>query len=48
MRYYQDVEGNFIQLFKSTGFDARLWKLYLFPATTEFGLCRAQLCRHRS
>ena len=37
MRWYQDVDGNFIEQFQSTGFDARLWELYLFAMMTEVG-----------
>lgn len=40
MRYHEDVDGNFIQMFQSTGFDARLWELYLFAAMTELGYAR--------
>ena len=40
MRYHEDVDGNFVQLFQSTGFDARLWELYLFAAMTELGYAR--------
>lgn len=41
MRYHEDVDGNFVQLFQSSGFDARLWELYLFAAMTELGYGRA-------
>jgi hypothetical protein len=37
MRWYQDVDGNFIEQFQTTGFDARLWELYLFATLTELG-----------
>jgi hypothetical protein len=37
MHYFQDVDGNFVQQFQSTGFDARLWKLYLYAVFTEQG-----------
>jgi ribosomal protein L30 len=30
MRFYEDVDGNFIEQFQSTAFDARIWELYLF------------------
>jgi len=30
MRFYEDVDGNFIEQFQSTAFDARVWELYLF------------------
>lgn len=29
MGHYTDIDGNFIEQFQSTGFDARLWELYL-------------------
>lgn len=35
MRWYEDVDGNFVEQFQTTGFDARLWELYLFAALTE-------------
>jgi hypothetical protein len=37
MRWYKDVDGNFIEQFQTTGFDARLWELYLFAMLTEVG-----------
>lgn len=37
MRYYQDADGNFVEQFQTTGFDARLWELYLYAAFTEAG-----------
>lgn len=37
MRWYDDVDGNFIEQFQTTGFDARLWELYLFASLTELG-----------
>jgi hypothetical protein len=37
MHYFEDVDGNFVQQFQSTGFDARLWELYLFALFTELG-----------
>ena len=45
MRWYQDVDGNFIEQFQTTGFDARLWELYLFAMLSEVGfvLDRTQL-----
>lgn len=30
MRHLSDIDGNFVEQFQSTGFDARLWELYLF------------------
>lgn len=35
MCWYEDADGNFIEQFQSTGFDARLWELYLFAALVE-------------
>ena len=37
MHYFQDADGNFIQQFQSSGFDARLWELYLYALFTELG-----------
>ena len=37
MHYYEDPDGNFVEQFQSTGFDARLWELYLFATLTELG-----------
>lgn len=37
MRWYEDVDGNFIEQFQTAGFDARLWELYLFAAFVELG-----------
>ena len=37
MHYYQDPDGNFIQQFQSTGFDARIWEVYLYAAFREMG-----------
>ena len=35
MHYYEDVDGNFIEQFQSTAFDARFWELYLFALLSE-------------
>lgn len=35
MRWYNDVDGNFVEQFQTTAFDARLWELYLFAALIE-------------
>jgi hypothetical protein len=35
--YFTDVDGNFIKDFQTTGFDARIWELYLFAALNEQG-----------
>jgi hypothetical protein len=37
MRWYKDVDGNFIEQFETAAFDARLWELYLFTMLTEVG-----------
>src|SRR5207249_11190140 len=37
MRWYEDADGNFVEQFQTTGFDARLWELYLFAALGEAG-----------
>lgn len=37
MNWYEDVDGNFVQQLKSTGFDARLWELYLYALFVELG-----------
>ena len=41
MRYYEDADGNFIEQFQTTAFDARLWELYLFATFTELGFAAA-------
>ncbi|AUA70368.1 MULTISPECIES: hypothetical protein [Pseudomonas] len=35
MRWHEDADGNFIEQFQTTGFDARIWELYLFAVLTE-------------
>jgi hypothetical protein len=37
MNWYEDVDGNFVQQFQSTGFNARVWELYLYAVFTELG-----------
>lgn len=37
MRYFEDADGNFIEQFQTTGFDARVWELYLYATFTELG-----------
>lgn len=37
MRWYEDADGNFIEQFQTTGFDARMWELYLFAMLVEGG-----------
>ena len=38
MRWYEDADGNFIEQFQTTGFDQRIWELYLFATFIEMGL----------
>lgn len=38
MPHYVDIDGNFIEQFQSTGFDARVWELYLNAYLVEEGL----------
>ncbi|MFS2004133.1 hypothetical protein ACEN9F_10965 [Duganella sp. CT11-25] len=35
MRWHEDADGNFIQQFQTTGFDTRLWELYIFAMLVE-------------
>lgn len=37
MNWYEDMDGNFVEQFQTTGFDSRLWELYLFAAFVEMG-----------
>lgn len=37
MRFHGDADGNFVEQFQTTAFDARLWELYLFATFTELG-----------
>lgn len=37
MRWYEDADGNFVEQFQSTGFDQRIWELYLFATLIELG-----------
>lgn len=37
MRWYRDQDGNFVEQFQTTGFDARVWELYLFATLIESG-----------
>ena len=37
MRWYEDADGNFIEQFQTTGFDQRIWELYLFATFVEMG-----------
>ncbi|EQC0992690.1 TPA: hypothetical protein ACKP6A_002331 [Pseudomonas aeruginosa] len=38
MRWHEDADGNFVEQFQTTGFDSRIWELYLFSLFTEAGL----------
>lgn len=38
MRWHEDVDGNFVEQFQTSGFDARLWELYLYAVLIEAGL----------
>ena len=38
MRWYEDADGNFVEQFQTTGFDQRIWELYLFATLIEQGL----------
>jgi hypothetical protein len=38
MRHFVDIDGNFVEQFQTTGFDARLWELYLYAYFLEDGL----------
>lgn len=44
MRWYEDADGNFVEQFQTTGFDQRIWELYLFATFIEqdFLLDRAE------
>lgn len=37
MRWYEDADGNFVEQFQTTAFDARIWELYLFAVLSEAG-----------
>lgn len=37
MHWYEDLDGNFVEQFQSTGYDSRLWELYLFATFVEMG-----------
>jgi hypothetical protein len=42
MRYHEDLDGNFVEQFQTTGFDARLWELYIYATATELNYARAR------
>lgn len=35
MHWHEDLDGKFVKQFQTTGFDARLWELYLFATFAE-------------
>jgi hypothetical protein len=37
MKWYEDPDGNFVEQFQTTAFDARIWELYLFAMFRESG-----------
>lgn len=37
MRWYEDADGNFVEQFQTTGFDARLLELYVYAMLVENG-----------
>ncbi|GAB3843034.1 hypothetical protein [Hymenobacter jeollabukensis] len=37
MHWFEDPDGNFVEQFQSSGFDARIWELYLYAAFVEMG-----------
>src|SRR5258708_37426774 len=37
MCWYEDADGNFVEQFQTTGFNARIWELYLFATFSEMG-----------
>ena len=37
MHWYEDLDGNFVEQFQTTGYDARFWELYLFATFVEMG-----------
>ncbi|WP_420839350.1 hypothetical protein [Bradyrhizobium oropedii] len=41
MRFYEDMDGNFVEQLPTTAFDARLWELYLFATFAELGYAPA-------
>lgn len=40
MRFHEDADGNLVEQFQTTGFDPRLWELYLFATFNELGYGR--------
>ena len=37
MNWYENLDGNFVEQFQTTGFGSRLWELYLFATFVEMG-----------
>ena len=35
MPYFADIDGNYVEQFQTTGFDSRLWELFLFAYLSE-------------
>lgn len=44
MRWHQDIDGNYIEQFQSTAFDARLLELYVFALLVENGFSIEHVC----
>lgn len=42
MRWYADRDGNFVEQFQTTGFDSRVWELYLWATLISLGYEVAQ------
>lgn len=42
MRFHEDLDGNFVEQFQTTAFDARLWELYLFATFVELDYAREE------
>src|SRR3546814_1457266 len=40
MRFHEDADGNLLEQFQTTGFDPRLWDIYLFATYNEPGYAR--------
>lgn len=38
MHHFTDVDGNFVEQFQTTGFNSRVWELYLYAALLELDL----------
>lgn len=38
MHHYTDIDGNYVEQFQTSGFDSRLWELYLFAYLIEEGM----------